>query len=261
MPKRLFCFSGGGLTGLDIHAGMLLGLADLGIVSDANAGTSAGAIIAAVDASGMSAQNIYYLVKSLKDSDVLQKRWFWKLRFMHLDSIAAATPVRNLIEARIPATFEELKKPLAIFSTDDTSALSIVSTSGAKLREAVYGSMAIPGVFPAAHSASGHPISDGGTSAILPLPANWQSFDEVYLLIARPVPRFRGRGIVGRLLWSIDLLLEDQLLDIIALARAAAYNKVRVLRPPLSLYRGSLHFDHDLIHIARSWILTELIGP
>lgn len=244
--KTLFCWSGGGLAGLDIHVGILCAMEAAGIRADANAGTSAGAIMAAFDSNGYTLPQIANILCTQSDADVRQERWFWKLRFMSLDSMLDPKPIKTLLNQYLPATFEALKKPCTVFATDESTTGTMQFSHGADLIPKIMASMAIAGVFPPV-DINGVTCSDGGTSAYLPLPMDWQDYQRVYLLIARRPVRYQGRGIMGRMLWNIDMLLEDQVRDTISLAQAHHPNVV-VIRPPVTPTWGSMRFDHSLVN-------------
>jgi NTE family protein len=243
--KTLFCWSGGGLAGLDIHVGILCALDEAGIHADANAGTSAGAIMAAFDSAGYTLPQIANILCTQSDADVRQARWFWKLRFMSLDSMLDPKPIKTLLGRYLPTTFEALKKPCTVFATEEDTCRSMCFSRGI-LIPAVMASMAIAGVFPPVKIGD-TTLSDGGTTDYLPLPDGWTDYARVYLLIARRPVRYQGRGIMGRLLWNIDMLVEDQMIDTINRAKALRPDVV-VIRPPVTPTWGSMRFDHSLVN-------------
>jgi len=241
--KILFCWSGGGFPGVDIHIGIWKALEEKHIYADANAGTSAGAIIAALNSSGRSCATAEKIVRSLRDKDIRRERIAWKLRMFWLPSFLSLKPIEKILSRLLPGTFGKLLKPLSVFCTVDKTGDPAEIRTG-DLPQAVLASMAISGVFP---NVSGY--SDGGTVANLPLPSGWEEeYDEVYLLIASRSLKYKRRrkSILSRLFYNIDLLMEDQLRDTIALAEAM-HPCVRVIRPDISPRSGTLRFDHDLI--------------
>jgi len=245
--RVLFCWSGGGLPGLDIHAGLWLALSEADIVPTRNVGTSAGALIAALNSSGRSASYATALLTSLEDSDVRAFRFLWQLRFCWINSILKTEPIEALIKAQLPLAFSSLEKPLSIFATDDLSGKTVQWDEG-NLRSAVLASMSISGIFPSAWRGNNGPYSDGGTTENLPLPFDFNSYDEVYMMVAaRPLTYKRRRsGVFSRVLRNIDLLIEDQTREQIKFAREN-HPAVTVLWPRLEAPNGTLHFDHDLI--------------
>lgn len=95
--------------------------------------------------------------------------------------------------------------------------------------------------------------SDGGTTANVPLPADWESYDEVWLLIAkRNVAAYEGRGLLGRLIENLDIMAETHVRRTIWYARSV-HKGVRVVRPQVTAPRGMFRFDHALIDQAYDW--------
>lgn len=247
--KILFCWSGGGIAGLDIHAGIGLALAEAGIESTANAGTSAGALIAAMNSNGASSPRISQIVRGLSDDSVRRERAFWKLRVPWISSWLASEPIETLLRIMLPADFDSLSKPLSVFATEEKTGEATEFTSG-RLPLALLASLSIAGVFPPVRIMN-RDYSDGGTTSYLPLPSDWLSYDQVWLLVAaRPLGYTGKMSIIGRILRNLDFLYEDQLNDTLERAIEKGGDKVRVIRPGVQAPRGSLHFDHDLIEHA-----------
>lgn len=253
-PTTLFCWSGGGLPGLDIHAGIWMALDELGIRSTANAGTSAGAIMAALNSTGIDGTVAGAIVSGLLDSDVRSERFMWKMRIPWIAYFMQNEPVRDLLAWHLPATFEKLAKPLQVFATHDKTG-ETMAFFGGQLIDCVLASMAISGVFP---SVGG--CSDGGTTADLPLPVQWEKYDRVYLLVAKRPLEYVGRdSMLSRLMYNADLFMENQVRRTIAEARAKRPDVV-VIRPPVRAVTGSLHFDHALIGEAHRYTKMILAG-
>lgn len=252
--KILFVRSGGGLPGLDIHTGIWLALAEAGITATHCVGTSAGAIISAFDAAGRSSAGIEFLLRSLADSDVRSERFAWKLRIPWIDWFLDSAPVARLLGANLPRHFSDLTKPLEVVATRCLTGEAVWFNSdlAATLRSAVLASMSISGVFPWV-TIAGQWYSDGGTRANLPLPSNWQVYDEVWLLIATRPLRYQKKtdaqhGLLTRLMLNLDFFACDQILDVLEPVRGN--QRVRVLWPQCGSEHGTLHFDHNLIEVA-----------
>ena len=148
---------GGGARGL-AHIPMLQVLDDLGIRPYRISGTSIGAIIGALYASGLSAKQIRAEVldmvvadgasfrKALKNKDA--PKW---LKMIDLDLkrgglIKGDRFIRLLFDVMRVDTFEELKTPLRVVASDYYASEQVVLDSG-DLLQAVKASMALPGVF------------------------------------------------------------------------------------------------------------------
>ena len=253
---RLFCLSGGGLPGLDIHAGILLALQEAGIEATALAGTSAGAVAAAFDACGLSATAYAEFLRGLSDIDARRERFLWKLRAPWISWWLDPEPVKALIARFVPPDWESIEKPLQVFATDaktfDLRVFSAVSREVGP-REAVLASLSISGVFPAVRTARGLCI-DGGVRANLPLPGDWMEYDELWLLVATPpVDYAKQHGLLTLLMRNVHALMRDQILDVLDLTkqRNPAMPKVVTIWPKCGGDRGALHFSHSLIDTAR----------
>lgn len=251
MSKRiLFSRSGGGMPGLDIHAGIWLALEEDGVGATDCVGTSAGAIVSAFDAAGYSAVECTNLLAALRDEDVRRERLAWKLRLPWIDHFLEHAPIAAFLRAHLPKEFAALTKPLTCRATDEETAESVGLASG-DLTPALLASMSISGVWPAVHL-QGRVLSDGGTTANVPLPADLAAFDEVWLLVTRRQLDYRRRNdsILSRLIWNLDLQAEHEVISTVREARRR-HPRVRLIRPSVCVTRGLLRFDHRLIGAAR----------
>lgn len=189
-PRIGLALGGGGAKGL-AHIPMLEVLDELGLRPQRIAGTSIGAVIGALYASGLSARAIRELVDRLtvtEDENWLESlfsedvgRWFEfvELRLGNgglLDSGAFIDYLREQIEAE---RFEQLAIPLQLVATDFWSREQVVFDSG-ELMRAIQASIAIPGLFEPVHYA-GRVLVDGGL--VNPVPYDLL-FDECDLVIA-----------------------------------------------------------------------------
>ena len=149
---------GGGARGL-AHILALETIDDLGIKPTAIAGTSMGAIIGALYASGRSGREIREnLEKSMlsKSADFKEKlrktpdlfKWLSIVRLeMNRGGLLNTNNFLNTLMDEIGvSTFEELAIPLHLVTTDFWTGKEVVLSTGA-LRPAINASMAIPGVF------------------------------------------------------------------------------------------------------------------
>jgi NTE family protein len=190
-PRRTaLVLSGGGAKGL-AHIGLLRVLDSLGIRPDLVVGSSMGAIIGAMYASGYTGHQIDSLARALPIADLfrvyqpraprslglLQPLVMWEQgeRHFNLQSAAveeaevnalvnAATLKGNLI-AR--GNFDSLPIPFRAVATDLSNRSTVVLGSG-DLAQAVRASFAIPLVF-APESVGGRVLADGGLTANIPV--------------------------------------------------------------------------------------------
>ena len=131
--------SGGGVRGF-AHIGALRALEDVGIKPDIIAGVSAGSVVAAFYAAGMSADEIFNIMGNIDMSKFLQVD-ISKSGFLKLDKfkkfIAKNLPVENI---------EQLRLPTIIAATDIEQQHEMPFTSG-NIAERVIASCSIPLVF------------------------------------------------------------------------------------------------------------------
>jgi len=143
--------------------GVLKALEEAGIHIDCIAGTSAGAIIAAAYASGIPLPQIEQIG--------IQTGWGQLFSFRpSRKGLVSSGPIEEYIRKNLKvATFEELKKPLAVVTTDLCSGEEVVFTHG-PLDKAVRASCSIPGVYTPVEL-EGHQLADGGMAENVPVKA------------------------------------------------------------------------------------------
>ena len=177
-PRRIgVALGGGGANGL-AHVPLLETLDEMGLRPSHVAGSSIGAVIGALYASGMSGQEIRQLVTEFflssedRSGDGLlseQARNLWEMIEVELGNgglLSGESLISFLFERLKTRSFEELSIPLSVTAADLWSREEVVFDSG-PLLPAVQASMALPGVFePVRHE--GRVLVDGG--AINPVP-------------------------------------------------------------------------------------------
>lgn len=262
--RTLLVLSGGGLPGIDIHAGIGLALSEQGIVPDEIHGTSAGAVYGALyasrDFSGIAAADI---IRHLTDAHVRDPRSFWQLRFGLINSMMSGRKIRRVLDHYLPDTFEELPCTLYTYAVERGSGVLVGFNQG-NLKEAVRASASIHGIFPPAeirlpsHSLN---YSDGGTKSNVPVPDDWQNFDRVFVCIATQPVNYRGRGLLFHTLLSVHELMEGHVDR--AMRKVQGSTKVTFIRPPIGKDSSTLHWNHDLIEDAydytRDMLRRELL--
>jgi NTE family protein len=155
--------SGGGARAL-AHVGVLEALADVGLEFDRFAGASLGALIAAAAAMGLDADAIYHLcVRGFIETN--PTRDFTVPAF---SLIRGATTRRLLRELFGERRIEELPKRFFCVSCDLVRREVVVHRIG-RMIDAVYPSLAIPGVFPPVADGNGRLLVDGGVLDNLPV--------------------------------------------------------------------------------------------
>jgi NTE family protein len=169
---------GGGVRGL-AHVPILQVLDDLQMRPAVISGSSMGAIVGALYASGMSAREIRDVIERrliLKNDtwrDVIDKRedllkWVsaFKPDFSGSGLINAEGILNSLLNEIKVDSFDDLKIPLLVVAADYWSAEEVVFEKG-DLLPAIQASMAVPGVFPPV-SIEGRVLVDGGVVNLVP---------------------------------------------------------------------------------------------
>src|SRR5947209_7001546 len=131
---------GGGFARGMAHVGVLKALEDEGIPIDYIAGTSVGAVIAAMYASGVSTKEMSELAALVRFKDFA--RWTVS-RFGFCSNDRMGPFLAKLLKCK---TFEELRVPLAVVATDFVTGDPVVFQSGS-LVDAIRASCAYPGMF------------------------------------------------------------------------------------------------------------------
>jgi NTE family protein len=152
--------SGGGARGF-AHIGLLRVLERHGVEADVLAGTSMGAILAALYAHGYRADDLHELAASISWRDVID---------LSLQAgLLKGEKLHHLLRTYLPTTFEALAKPLAVTCTDLELGEEVTFTSG-DLIAAVRASACFPGAFEPIEF-QGATLADGGICNNLPVDA------------------------------------------------------------------------------------------
>jgi NTE family protein len=192
---------GGGVRGL-AHIQVLEAFDELGVRPSIIAGTSMGAIVGALYASGLSGREIKERVKRhiiLKDDtwhDVIEKRadllkWFnaFSAHFSRGGFIKTQGFFKYLLREIRKSTFEELEIPLLVIAADFWTAEEVVFATG-DLLPPVQASMAVPGIFvPVA--IGGRVLVDGGVVNLVPYD---HLLDRADITVAVNVSRTRAQS-------------------------------------------------------------------
>ena len=169
---------GGGVRGF-AHVLVLKTLDDMGMQPSMIAGTSMGAIVGAMYASGLSGEQLlselheYSVLKNDTWEDIYNKRdklLEWLDVFSLEGSRGGILKPEGLFERLMTeikcTSFEELEIPLTVVAADYWSAEEILFNKG-DLRPAIQASMAVPGVF-APVSYQDRVLIDGGVVNLVP---------------------------------------------------------------------------------------------
>ncbi len=152
--------SGGGARGF-AHIGVLKMLERTDIQIDVVAGTSMGAILGAFHAAGYKADSIHKIAKDLSWRDVLD---------LSLNSgFIKGDRLHRFLAEYLPRNFKDLKKPLAVTTTDIETGEEVVIMEG-DLITALRASSCYPGAFEPVQF-RGRTLADGGIVNNLPVEA------------------------------------------------------------------------------------------
>jgi len=171
-PKVGIALGAGGAKGI-AHIPMLEALDELGVKPRHITGSSIGAVIGSLYASGMSAKEIKDKIAqiAITRSDTFQgvfsdkkiSRWMAMIDpdFHHSGLIKSETILAELCDHQPGKAFEDLPIPLSLVATDFWKRTAVILESG-PLRPAVQASMALPGLFTPVEL-DGRVLIDGGT--------------------------------------------------------------------------------------------------
>lgn len=151
--------SGGGARGV-AHIGVIKALEEMGVKISVVSGTSAGSIVGALYASGLTPDEMFDIIKNLSIFKSVRPAWTWS-------GLLTMDGLRELLLKHIPANdFKALKIPLTVAATEIRKGHIHYFTEG-ELAPAVVGSCSIPAVFNPV-SFNGGLYVDGGLLDNLP---------------------------------------------------------------------------------------------
>jgi len=164
---------GGGLKGL-AHVGVWRALEEAGVRPAGIVGTSIGALVGALAASGMSAADMRDRALALKRRDIVRvnRRAVW-INGIRQPSVFRGDALREHFAELLPADgWSALRIPLLINTVDlgngDTEWFGPGARTDVSLVDAVYASSALPVFYPP-FELDGHAYVDGGIMRTLPL--------------------------------------------------------------------------------------------
>ncbi|MCL6451579.1 MAG: patatin-like phospholipase family protein [Acetobacteraceae bacterium] len=200
MRRLGLALSGGSVRGV-AHVGVLKALRDAGIEWHCVAGTSSGAIVAALAAAGVGPDRLEELASGLRWhhlSDIAFSRWG------PVDNRKLRALLDQLLEGR---EFKDLPRPLAVVATDLLTGREVVIREGS-VAHAVQGSCAVPGVFRPVRWRD-KLLVDGGITTNLPTrPCRAMGADVVLAvdLTPQPGPVPEPRNVIQILLRALDIM-------------------------------------------------------
>jgi len=183
--------SGGGARGV-AHLGVLQAFAEAGIVPSAISGTSAGALIGAFIACGLS---------PLEATAILREEWrLHRTRWKVLrGELLSQRRIGEFLGAYLPAKyFEDLKIPLHVSATDLEKGGQRIFSSG-EIIPPLLAACAVPVIFPPV-TIDGTPYVDGGLSNNLPIEPFNDRRQEVITVYVNPLPHYTAQRSLRRTL-------------------------------------------------------------
>lgn len=173
-PERVVLVLSGGGMKVMAQVGVLRAMDEAGLKSSEVVGTSAGALVAALIASGLSYEEIVSRVFGVRRHELAAlARWSVLARGLSAPSVLRPLPVRSLLARLLPVhDFALLQLPLRVTAVDADSGELVVFGAGGRtdctVVEAVMASMALPVYLPPV-VIGGRRYVDGGLLEVLPL--------------------------------------------------------------------------------------------
>ena len=254
-PERVvLVLSGGGMKAM-AQVGVLRAMEEVGLKPAEVVGTSAGALVGALVASGLSYEEIVPRVFAVGRHEVAAlARWTVLARGLSAPSVLKPQPVRSLLARLLPVhAFAALRIPLRVTAVDaDTGELVVFGAGGRSdctVVEAVTASMSLPVYLPPA-TVGGRRYVDGGLLSVLPLDV--AALIPADVVVAVDVGPVAAAPPAGTQLGPALLAAHDRAMAVVMAAqraRAVAEWRAAGRRPPLVLVEpdvdphGTFAFD------------------
>jgi NTE family protein len=163
VKKIGLALGGGGARGI-CHIAFLEALDEMGIEVSMISGTSIGALIGALYASGLSGSDIREMLNKIRFKDIVE---MVDLKLFGTTSLVKGRGVKDFLQKNMPVhTFEKLKIPLKIVATDFWAQKQVILENG-DLVSAIMASICIPAVFEPVLRDQ-HVLVDGGIANNVP---------------------------------------------------------------------------------------------
>ena len=262
--QRVAFVLGGGAALGAYQAGVLLALAEWGIVPDMLVGASAGALNAAFLASHPGVEGATALASLWRTT---HRRDVLPIRLVHLlaaligrqPSMVSNRGVRRLIRQHVPfSRLEDSPTPLVVMATDLITGDSLTLSTG-DVATALLASCAVPGILPPIEI-GGRMFVDGGIADDLPVEvAIDEGATQVYVLpVPATHPERSPRHALGHVWRGLELVLDS--VDRTRLSQLPTHADILVI-PAQPTPRKSVDFRHadelvDLGHArAHEWLV------
>lgn len=254
-PERVvLVLSGGGMKAMS-QVGVFRALGEARLVPAEIVGTSAGALVGALIASGLTYEEIVPRVFGVRRDELAAlARMSVLVRGLGAPSVLRPQPMRALIARLLPVhDFGSLRYPLRVVAVDVDSGAPVIFGTGGRadcsIVEAVLASMALPVYLPPVEIA-GRRYMDGGVLQVLPLavaaaiPADLVVAVDVGPVAAAPPPWVpRGPSLLAAHDRAMAIAMADQRARAIEAWRQDPRRAPLVLvEPPVDPY-GTFAFD------------------
>ncbi|WP_296752604.1 patatin-like phospholipase family protein [Thiobacillus sp.] len=194
-PLKIALALGGGAARGFAHIGVIKALEAQGIVPDMVVGTSAGSVVGALYASGMSGFELQNLALTMQENMLAD----WTLPNR---GVLKGEALQDFINLKVKGlTIQKMPKPLGVVATDLQSGEKVLFRRG-DTGMAVRASSAVPGVFQPVEI-SGRDYVDGGLTS--PVPAQVARSMGADFVIAVDISSVSRRG---KLSGTLDVLLQ-----------------------------------------------------
>lgn len=170
-PRTILVLGGGGMKGM-AHIGTWLALEEAGIRPDAIVGTSIGALIGALMATGVESKDAVRIAEAVTKEDIVRlNRRIWWPAGVRQKSVFVGETYRAYIRSILPTlSFADVRIPLRMnavsLETGQEIWFGTGRETGIALDEAVYASCALPMYFPPLVWRDHH-LADGAVRNIL----------------------------------------------------------------------------------------------
>lgn len=168
--------SGGGARGF-AHVGVIKALDEHGIRFDMIAGSSAGSVVGAALAAGMTAAGIETMARKVG--------WLNTMRpAFSIRGLLSTAPMGKFLGRELPVSrFEDLAIPFATVAYDLAKGEEVVFRDSGDLVHAIRSSCAVPGIFTPMTDMDGRVLVDAGVTSVIPTDVVWAMGADVVIAI------------------------------------------------------------------------------
>jgi len=205
-PPRIGLALGGGAARGFAHVGVIQVLEEAGIKPDLVTGTSAGSLVAALQASGRTGSQLQRIADTMDEATFAD----WTLPLFSRGMLRGDALARYVSQQVGGRRIEDLPLPLGIVATDLHSGQAVLFQRG-DIATAVRASSAVPGLFQPV-PISGHEYVDGGLVAPVPVRQARQMGAELVIAVdISQVPETNTPGDVFQILMQTFTIMSKSI--------------------------------------------------